>query len=313
MSSADDFVFRLLAEQLQADDSMQAYILIDPYLREPLDPHLLKANNCETTIVPIHYPSVDKSQWPRSIHWHPHAVDVLRASYEHYFVEQDNPDIEAIEGFSVGGWLLSASSAFEIAEHLASVMTLSSPLVSSRRYCRWADRRVLEWIWPDLDPEQRSQLLGPIRSWITFDRTGQIVSRQSNSVSRQADKDIITAATKFQLHPRQWKRMEMCGLIQQVLRGWQGFSETLPENYLAQAMAAVEAIHRLNVAEPQDVVLLAAYTLQIHSRLLEHPRVINLVQSALHDGIPLSTALEEIPDPSGWDDIRHELQQKTSF
>lgn len=56
-------------------------------------------------------------------------------------------------------------------------------------------------------------------------------------------------------------------------------------------------------------MLLGAYQLMLHPRLTEHPRIIRAVEEAREQGIPLGLALEEIPDPEGWDAIRRDLER----
>ncbi len=92
-----------------------------------------------------------------------------------------------------------------------------------------------------------------------------------------------------------------------VLRGWQSFAGALPTDYLPQAERALSSVRSLGVTQPADIVLMSAYQLQIHPQLCEHPRVVELVRAAQSSDVPLRDALAEIPDPEGWDRIRHEL------
>ena len=67
------------------------------------------------------------------------------------------------------------------------------------------------------------------------------------------------------------------------------------------------AIADTGLSSRQDLVLLGAYVLQIHPRLTLHPNIQRAISSVLAGHSTLHDALNEIPDPEGWDRIRAEL------
>lgn len=291
---------RQLGEALQADDFVSAYLLIDPMLREPLDLDLIKSRGCEVIPVPVKHPSIQEDQRPQLVQLRPQDADVLSGSIEAALDEQLEPDRERAEGFSIGGWILSQESAAIIAKHLARVMDQCLVDGIGRKYMRWADRRVFEWMWPELKETQQDALLGPCIARYTLDRNGviQVYKRES----------IEQASTKLTLTSAQWARATNCELAQEILRGWTQFRADLPEDYLEQAENAVTAAQSLGLKTETDIVLLAAYQLQIHPLLCRHPAIKSQVARALQNSLPLSDLLEEIPDPQGWDDIRKDLE-----
>ncbi|KFX26391.1 hypothetical protein KR96_24175 [Ralstonia solanacearum] len=201
----------------------------------------------------------------------------------------------------IGGWLRSAAEPRVLVHHLQDLMRPSEPRVG-RRYLRLADRRVLEWIWPVLSPLQRQQWLGPISQWWVLNRRNELALHAITDAAQGSprhDPELLSAA--------QWTRLYDCELAQQILRGWQSFAGALPTDYLPQAERALSSVRSLGVTQPADIVLMSAYQLQIHPQLCEHPRVVELVRAAQSSDVPLRDALAEIPDPEGWDRIRHEL------
>ncbi|WP_406848212.1 hypothetical protein [Xanthomonas oryzae] len=54
---------------------------------------------------------------------------------------------------------------------------------------------------------------------------------------------------------------------------------------------------------------MGAYLFQVHLRLLDHPRVQSAVAKAIAGETTLAQALEDIPDPEGWNRIRDELNR----
>ena len=292
---------RTLGEHLQAEDGQHGYLLVDPMLREPLADIDLLASGCEVFPIPIDLPQLDKDQWPRLIKLKPSAVEVLSASVAMALSEQSTAERESRAGMAIGGWLRSAAEPRALVRHLQALMLPVEPRVG-RRYLRLADRRVLEWLWPVFSPLQRKAWLGQITQWWRLDRRGELALVTAESVESA---DVHGEA--LHLTAAQWARLHDCELAQQMLRGWSSFAELLPTDYVRQIERALMSVRSLGLTESADIVLMSAYQLQIHPGLCNHPRVAELVRMAKSSDMPLHEALAEIPDPEGWDRIRHEL------
>ncbi len=296
-----DSLLRSLGEQLQADDDEHGYLLLDPMLREPLEDRALLASGCEIFPIPLDRPQLREDQWPKLVKLRPAAVEILLASISIAMSEQSSAELEGDEGFVIGGWLRSAAEPRALVRHLQNLMRPSEPRVG-RRYLRLADRRVFEWIWPALSPLQRQQWLGPISQWWVLNRRNELALHAMTEAvltDPHHDPELLTSA--------QWARLHDCELAQQILRGWSSFADQLPVDYVSQGERALSSVRSLGVTQPGDIVLMSAYQLQVHPRLCEHPRVVELVRSAQSSDLPLQDALAEIPDPEGWDRIRREL------
>ncbi|MES2248259.1 MAG: DUF4123 domain-containing protein [Pseudomonadota bacterium] len=289
---------RQLGESLQEDETLSAYVLIDPMLREPFPAEWLEAESRQTWPVPVHHPLLKDKQLPRLIHLHPHDTRLLEASLAQAADEQADPDSERTQGFALGGWLLTAAPVDALVRHLARVMQGGFWGQRSSQLIRWADRRVMQWMWPVLTPVQQASLLGPVQRWYSLDRCTQLVLFQSDASPDPASARFSTA---------QWNHALKSETVHDLLRGWQRFAGVLPVDHLQQASRAADAVIAAGVVNRQDRVLLGAYVLQIHPELTTHPTVRTAIARAIGGDASLAEALDDIPDPQGWDAIRAEL------
>lgn len=289
---------RQLGESLQQDETLSAYVLIDPILREPFTDDWLEAESRHTWPVPVRHPLLKEGQLPRLIHLHPHDTRLLEASLAQAVDEQADPDSERMQGFAFGGWLLTAAPADALVRHLARVMQGGFWGQPSSQLIRWADRRVMQWMWPVLTPAQQASLLGPVQHWWSLDRCAQLVLFQSVA---SPDPEAVRFSAD------QWRHALKSETVHDLLRGWQRFADVLPADHLQQASRAADAVVAAGVLNRQDRVLLGAYVLQVHPDLTTHPTVRRAIERAIEGDASLAEALDDIPDPQGWDAIRAEL------
>jgi len=289
---------RTLGEKLHADSRLTPYLLVDPMLREPFSKDWLTKVDAETVVVPVRHPSLKDNQRPLLIRLRSRDAPLLEVSVDAALAEQLDPNAEQDGGFSIGGWLLSATPQDSLAARLAVCMQAAAPSSAGRRLVRWVDRRVLEWMWPVLGQGQRATLFRDIDVWFTIDRRNQLVTYRELGGN---------AGGKLRLDARQWAHAQDCQAVQDLLRGWRRFCPELPIDYLRRAADAVQSIKRLKTIGRQDLVLLGAYVLQVHPRLMEHPLLVEAIRRANDGGIPLADVLAEIPDPDGWEMMRADL------
>nr|WP_080530938.1 DUF4123 domain-containing protein [Alloalcanivorax xenomutans] len=289
-----------------AQSSAGAYLLVDPFLatwRQARDRLRIPVSN-DVTVVKVGYAGITDDHCPHLIRWKSTDDTWLRHSMMLADEEQADGGQESVKGLMISGWLFSDEAPATIAHHLARISTLRHPK-AGRCYLRWADRRVLEWMWPSFSSCQRRRLLGPINAWYTLNRRGGLIEYQTPKEEREPEEHFLPPLTM-----EQWRRAEQGQLVQTLLRGWAGGNtEALPEDYLLQAGNAIQGALTLDLSRQRDVLLLAGYTLQVHPRLAEHPSVIEVVQRSRKTGVPLQAALQEIEDPSGWERIRKELSE----
>lgn len=293
-----DTLHRQLAEHLFADDAMTAWLLIDAMQRDVRDYLPEDVPDEDIHVVPLGRRDIPCERYPHLIAIHEHDVERVRASLEAACDEQGDADLEQESGFAVGGWLVTDTQPRRLARYLAACMSQRMP-GHGRKYFRWADRRVLEWMWPVMDSLARASLLGPIATWWTLDRREHLVAYRVPSE--------VQPDGPWRGSDRHWQHAGDCEPVQALLRGWLRFEPELPHDYLERAGNAVRSARMLGLASMFDLVLVGAYVLQVHPDLCKHSLVQAQVNKAMQEGVPLVEALNEIPDPEGWDRIRAEL------
>lgn len=296
-----DTLQRQLNKALFAQEERRAWLLIDAMHRDVRD----CLRGAEISDDDIHLVALARDDIPEERSPHLVAIDArtverLRASLAAALNEQGDPDAEKAHGFAVGGWLVSATPVHVLARHLSLCMKPRLADVG-RKYFRWADRRVLEWMWPALEDKEKSALLGPIEQWWTLDRCGALIEHRAPTISPDH--------LPWQLSATTWRHGQDCELVQALLRGWQYFHPQLPADYLERARQAVRAVRTLGLVEPAEIVLVATYVLQVHPCLCEHPLLRQAVHAAETQSRPLIEVLADIPDPDGWNRMRDELNQ----
>lgn len=302
MSAMLDTLQQQLGTSLSAEDGKWAWLLFDAMSTDVRDVLPDAEPDADIHAIPLERDDIPAERRPQLVAIGPHDVECIRASLTFAMQEQADPDNEQARGSAVGGWLVSGAEPSQLLRHLSSCM---QPRLAGagRKYFRWADRRVLEWMWPVLSAGEQTALLGPIGSWWTLDRCNQLVEH------RAAASD--PPALPWQLTESAWQHAQDCEPVQTLLRGWQRFQPILPPNYLKRATQAVRAARAIGLVTLADIVLVATYTLQIHPNLCAHPSLQAQVQTAREQGRPLADVLAEIPDPEGWDRMRDDLIRAT--
>lgn len=290
-----------LGEHLQRDADQHAFVLLDPLLREPFPPAWEAAAQAPTWPVPVRHPAVGPDQRPRLLQLEACNVALLQASAVAASQELHALDLEHVQGYCIGGWLLAdaSTSGSAVARHLARCMQTFAGAAHPAGLIRWPDRRVLEWMWPVLTAAQQAHLLEPLIDWSVLDRRGQLQHYRAPPDTPAAENLLLTV--------EQWRHAEQSEAAQDLIRGWLGFTDDLPADYLPRVTSAVNTVNASGLNSRQDQALLGAYVLQIHPRLTAHPRVRQAIERALAGECSLAQALEQIPDPQGWDAIRDEL------
>ena len=304
MSSSDqkELLVRTLSKHLYADEQLSAYVLVDPILREPFEKEWLDDLSCEVFTIHTQSPSLEERQQPRLIRLNPKVAELLDESVSRTLEEQSDPQSELTRGFAMGGWLLTTVSGSSLAKHLALCMRRTLYLKDKWSFFRWQDRRVMEWMWPQLTLRQQCALLGPITQWWALDRRDQLCvysAVPSDDASIRTRPGII-------LNAQQGRHAQCCELSQAVIRGWRMFCPRLPTDSHQTADKIISMALEQGVQSQQDIVLLAAYILQVHTELLTHPKVKAMIYQANQQPGSLDRLIRSVSD-SEWSLIQYEL------
>lgn len=302
MSTPDAIHF--LGEALQAEQALHAYILIDPLWGDPMDREMVELEGC--TIHPISLkraavPDFGEDTWPYLIAWRPQAVSTLHQSIDVAKREQAEPAREDDKGFAIGGWLLSQQAPEAIVRHMQAMFLVLSEN-RGHRFARWSDRSLFDWMWPVLDDPQRAQLMGPIVTWWTLDRYGQIISHPHPDVDSGQ-----TLRVPLKLRADQWQRYRSHYFASQIISGFVRAQPETPANYNDTCAALLGRARELQLTSMPDLSILGAYAALVHPRFADHPKVVNAMDRAHHDQRSLVGALASLADPEDWDAVRHDL------
>lgn len=283
----------------------KAWLLFDTMHGDVAD-CLLEVKAEDIYTIPLHREDIPEAREPKLVSIHSHQVERIQQSLAFAIKEQRKSSSEEKAGFAIGGWLTSQATPKQLTRHLSRCMSQRIPQ-EGRKYFRWADRRVLEWMWPVMADEQKDQLLGPVESWWAFNRKAQLCHLQSKQVNemKTMPTQVAWTITTKQLH-----HAGNCKMAQILIRGLQK-SGTLPLDYVRQVKQVIDKVHHLKLELHEDNLLIASLILQVHSELTQHPRISAAIKRAREHKQPLSQLLASVPDPDGWHTIRQELTQRT--
>lgn len=229
-----------------------------------------------------------------------HQVERIRQSLAFALEEQSDAAQEERQGFAIGGWLASNASVKQLTAHLSRCMSQRIP-GEGRRYFRWADRRVTEWMWPALDETEKASLLGPVSQWWTLDRVNEL--RQAAAIAQANE----TKKLAWHLTPALMVTATSCEHAQLLMR--EVFDHTnLPENYLDRVKHALSSVSACELSDPAENILLATLLLEVHSNLLAHPLVMQAIQKAKRQHLPLLKVLDAGIPPTDWQLIKRQLE-----
>ncbi len=270
-----------------------AAAIIDPFVHDPIDDGFAK--DLGATKLRVNAPLRDKvaSRLPYLLLLEAtsHGVALLHTTCLEAMEEQRDPDREVEHGFAIGPWIAFDSDPDDVVRHWAAICTIRVA-TQGRRYLRLADRRVLGWLWSRLDSAQQAFVAGPMKHILVLGRDSRVTEL---NVPRASQHVRTALSWTFDL-----TMLDECEAVQSMLRGWQRFAPSLPENYLELAEFALSEARAAGAQGLHDQVLLGAYALQVDNYVLRSPELRNLVSASQVQAVNLALALAEIPD-SRWD------------
>jgi len=285
---------RAVGERLHGPhQSRWAAAIIDPFVHDPFDDEFLTELGARKLRinVPLRDNAPLRLPYLLPLETTCNGVGLLHATCREALVEQRDPDCEAQHGFAIGPWISFDCEPDEIVRHLTAICRLRVP-GQGRRYLRLTDRRVLKWLWRRLDVDQQSFVAGPMTQIMMLGRDWSVSELNLPPTPRQSNSTFPWIL--------EMKTLDECEAVQSMLRGWQRFAPSLPENYLELAEFALSEARAAGAQGLHDQVLLGAYALQVDNYVLRSPELRNLVSASQVQAVNLALALAEIPD-SRWD------------
>ena len=299
-----------LAQELVArlDPLVPAFLLIDPFLREPTeslneavqrceDAHALsdaRSAYWEATVFPVSLS--DKLRIPR--HQHPYVVEcsmvrpgVLEETVRLAVQERGRALATGLAPYCIGGWLQSTSAPDELCATLSRLSQLrtSPSTLAAARYLRIADRRALGLLCHVLGPEQIMTRLPGLDRWLWLDDAAGLRAIERSGVATTEPLVIDRAAWQrlangSDLHP---VRARLIGLKPDAASQFDRIEAAL------EAGRAVATRWPARFTTARDVQDWALLTL-LFGDLKEHPEVIRILA---HGDLECPELPGEPPEP----------------
>lgn len=205
------------------------------------------------------------------------------AQAERSAAQADGLDGNGGSAHRIAGWLQSSLHVEQLAEQLSRMLRAHTAAVSSAKYLRQVDRRVLALLRHVAGDARVAAQFGRLHSWTYLSVTGEletVLSGSENSVALYLSSD-------------EWCRMAHCELIQRTIAQWLGElardGRSMPPTpagaILAHATAAVDGANAAarrwpyRFSAPADLTTWAALSM-LHPGLGSSAAVTRLMASA---------------------------------
>ncbi|MBL0730556.1 hypothetical protein [Piscinibacter sp. HJYY11] len=207
------------------------FALIDPLLGEPIplergdvaDMAALTKARERTWLRPVYCIELAASI-PLPLHQHPYLVEMhgpddpqLAETVEMAAEELSHSQLEGLRASGsaphrIGGWLQSSLAAPELTRALSAMMRVNTHAITTARYQRLADRRVLSWLRQVVGDARVAGQLGRIQSWSYLDPCGHLASLCSSDV----------LAIPVRLTQSEWTEFMKGDLLHPAVARWLG-------------------------------------------------------------------------------------------
>lgn len=291
-----ELLVRNIGEKVHSPSAgSRAWVLVDPIVRDPFEDVQLEGLGVQKIRIPVPGRSRNVSGFPYllPLETTSHGVELLRLTCIEALQEQSDPEIEAARGFAIGAWLTSSCNEVDLVQHWAKVCSVRVK-GAGRRYLRLVDRRVLHWLWRGMSDAQRSYAAGPSDNLLLLDRCSEVIElpkRVEGNIHSEPDIWRFSAQS-----------LDLCEVIQAMLRGWSRFQSPLPADYMDRAELVIREAIEAGGRGIHDQVLLGAYALQVSPYICRSPKIRSIVGRCNDEGDSLSMRLSELRD-SDWIDI----------
>lgn len=249
--------------------------------------------------VQLLHPELDPTWWPRWYALHLNRASdchVLNHSISWALTESQPQHVHAGLGRRISGWLLLDGHPEDAAQHCATAMLHRRERpTGGTSLLRLHDPAVLWAAWRVLSPGQRSQWLGPVRSWFLLDPLGRL-----DSINTPAHKEV--AARTASLSLAQWDDIENITALNHALRRWipeagEAAASNLGQSF-EQGMQALRRARGIGVQSLDGLSLFGELALTRHAQFDLHPDVRKLLLQHGPDQ-PIGGLLAELSE-SDW-------------
>lgn len=285
------------------DPTLLLYVLVDPLVGEPMP--------AISALSPGASAQLQRQQaWDREVAPVVLATSVALSQERHpYLVKLHGPDDPLLEltlriaeeervaaqsgglkggggaPHRIGGWLQSEMPADAVADMVSAMCRVNTDAITSARYLRMPDRRVLEFLSHVAGTARVAGQFGRLQSWVYLDPMAQLQHLRSSDEH----------AVSLRLATHEWRRLERGEIVNRAIAKFLGElaaanAPTPPSVYAAAEQAVIEAdsaARRWPQRFPSsaDEATWAALLL-IHPSLARVPAVQDLLNAADPSDVP---------------------------
>lgn len=266
--------------------------------------------------VRLEHPQIDASWWPT---WYAldldKAVDclVLEHSVDWAMAECCGDSLRSGLGRRVAGWLVLQGQASEAARHWGACMVQRQPADGrGAALLRLHDPSVLWSFWQVLQPRQKAQWLGPVRTWSFLDPFARLTALDGPSARATADGLTAQPTTSSTpLTAAQWQQVDHTTAFNHALRAvLEGVDSTAGlhlDVMFRDAMQALQRAQRLGIDDAHDLDVFAERALTQHAQFDTHPDIARLLREREREpDQPLGGLFADLT-PAHWQRISADL------
>ncbi len=181
-------------------------------------------------------------------------AEVFRRSVQMAWEAWQPDNLAAALGQPISGWIRTGVNAAVLAQHWAQACHLHVQ-GGLNKLLRFHDPGVREWLWPALDTAQKSLLLGPAATLVSFSRTHQLQYHEL------PESDRAPASGRLLLTADQWAQVDdYATLHAALLNARAGQAGGIDARAV---LGALKHATRYNIVDAQDRVLFASHALAL--------------------------------------------------
>lgn len=263
-------------------------LVVDPSLRELEDNPAEGAffSHARSTVIPVTHTAFPPASQPRLVELDTSTeagAALFAESIRVALADRQPESIARGQGQRIGGWLLGAETAQEVADHWALDL-LQTDDQGRRCVLRFYDARVLALVWPVLEPMQRRHLLGSIHTWFALDASAELTAYTAPGRSQ----------SQLALSDEQWVELQRNGTVNRALALFMHSVGRQPrEKEVRAAVDSAARADRHGLRDPDDKIAFVGHALGWHSNFDSHPAMASVLEKVRH-GVLYSAAASEL-------------------
>lgn len=297
---------KLLAELLSIKDSLDGMSLF--LLYHPLIDNNDYSWGADNSTVPITYANYSVKNAPTLIELDlvkQEHKDLLKKSLQEALSEIHPDKLSQFKSRKIYGWLLSPLTIKDLAYQIGYV-AIQSRDIEHKDLLRYYDPAIMPLLMSILSFEQKDKVLRPVAGWLYLNGDGQMVYiKNKNKIRKHLTSELA-------LSQMQWSMINDIVVCNQVLTRYRKSHidclRISEEQYVERIWGLLGKAKEI-AYDQIDIITCCYYLLVVHPNMMEHSKIINLIQNFSNHR--LSDKLVHLSD-SDWKTIKEDLEGVTN-